>query len=244
MKRICNIDNIKQNIVYLSAVMGLAFVLGIIMSELILFFAQSGDDNLTTFPLAFTMTMIGGIGFMSFIGCLSMSGRFELAVCMSKTRKYFIIQELIESLINGALVLIYGAIAYKLDLFIQEIINKDIPMEMEVPMFMDMLLKNPMNWIVFVVAISMFRYMFGAAYIKVGKGFLWVIWFIWMVICLVPSKVEHLLEKKNITIDTSVIENLADLCGGYFIHFVILIISVLFFVVAVGIIKGQEARGY
>lgn len=244
MNRILNKENIKKEISYLAVTMSGGFLLGAFLCFIIIKVFGSEEKDMTAFPLGSLMCIGAGLMFLVIFGTFGLKGRFEMAVCMSRTRKHFLFQEIAANILVILLFLVLGLVYNAIESLLFRVLYKGIPVEWDMFGFYKDFVLQPMNFALIIVGVLALRILFGTLFIKFGQIFFWCSWIIWMILCMAPSKLVHQLGDAQLDQLSLIFTTAMDRCNGYFIHLVGIMISVVCIVIAAFMLRKQEAKGY
>lgn len=244
MNRILNKENIKKEISYLAVTMSGGFLLGAFLCFIIVKVFGSEEKDMTVFPLGSLMCIGAGLMFLVIFGIFGLKGRFEMAVCMSCTRKRFLLQEIAANILVILLFLVLGLVYNAIESLLFRSFYKGIPVEWDMFGFYKEYVLQPMNFILMILIVLAWRLLFGTLFIKFGQIFFWCSWIIWMILCMAPSKLVHQLGDAQLERLSVLFTTAMDRCNGYFIHLVGIMISVVCIMIAAFMLRKQEAKGY
>lgn len=243
MAKFCNTNDLKNDIRAIAAFMGGAFLLGALICFFVVRVAGANSPDMTTAQIATIFAAAGGGTYLMIFAVLGLRGHFEMAVCMSQTRKSFLCRESVETVILTTAALLFGIVLYKIDDFMQNTIYRGHLVELDVrPLFDDFLL-NPINFVTVVFAVLGLHFLFGVLYMKFGQKFLWGCWAVWMFLCLGAKRIAHTYFG-SLSDTMEFLSGASKLLGGYFWQLVIWIVAAVLFSAACLMLRKQEARGY
>lgn len=178
---------LDELMLYVVFVLG-GFLFGSILLAIISHF-EKGSDNYSVFPLGtlFAMLIVGLVSF--FIGMFGQYQSFNCFISFGKTRKCFFVCDLTVNFIWYLLtgILIIGL--YYLEGGMLQIFYADYPREL-------MFHGWKLVWAVLTAALALvvLRVFFGSVIMRFGKKALWVIWGLWMTLCILPPKMADLIK--------------------------------------------------
>lgn len=168
---------------YVAIILG-SFVFGSILLALITYF-ESGSPDYTVFRLGTIMACVV-FGFLSIMmGMFGMSGYFNWHVGLSRTRKSFFVCDMVTefcwnliglAIIWGLSFLEGGILKVFYSLYSE---GEEIPWEPWIGLTVP----------VFALFLIVIREFMGSILLRFGNKGFWVIWALWMFICLAPNKI-------------------------------------------------------
>ncbi|MBE5870144.1 MAG: hypothetical protein E7294_02630 [Lachnospiraceae bacterium] len=244
MNRICNLYDLKKDILTALLWMCVAFAGGMGLCLLIVKLLQADDPEITTIPLGGLMAMIAGGAFLFLYACVGLKGRFAKAICMSCTRRRFLLQETIESIIETLVVAAAGYMFGIVDMAVQKNCMGGVPIEFDILDIYKLLFTNPLNMVMIICVGISGRFLIGELLIRFGTKAFWVLWAVWMLCSLVPTKIAHTLEAEKLEGFVEILKQLTTRWNGCFLPAIAIFLSAVFYVMAIIMLRKQEAVGY
>ena len=244
MNKICNLYDLKRDILGILGLMSVAFVGGMVLCFLIVKVLEAKDPELTTIPLGGLMAMVAGGMFLYIIASIGLKGRFVKAICMSCTRKRFLLQETVESFLETLVVMAAGAVFGMVDMVIQKNCMGGVPIEFDIMNIYKLLFTNPLNMVMIVCVVISSRFLLGELLIRFGAKAFWILWAVWMLCCLLPSKIAHMVGAEKLEGFVELLNDLTARWDGCFLPVMAILLSAVFYVLAIIMLRKQEAIGY
>lgn len=240
-------DIIMKDLIRLIAITGFSYIAGLVYDFLTIRFIREGLNNLSVVPMGSILSMVIGAIYW-FVGCtISLKTRFTIAISMSTTRKNYILQEVISTILGSLILCVMCIFLFWLEsnIYIQSLygggpsgevllfdeVYRKIPWWM-LSRYFSVYMVRFLAIICFIVGIRLF---FGFFILRFQAYAFWIIWavsMLWPPIHLRLSQMKFYLAYRN-----------------FYINFpyrryypVLLIISILITVIGICLLKRQEIR--
>lgn len=218
----------------------LAYIVGLIVCVAIV--KTSTGEEMTCAHSGTLLSLLFSAMFVVVINTTSSLQRFNQAICMSRTRKNFILQEICLNIVSVTVLLIFNAILFGIENLLIQHFYPGIPLELDLSIMFNILIEKVINIPAFIIIVSGFCFFISGAFIRFGQIAHWILWFCWMSLCLSTDKwlkffiSDEELFKQNVL-------NVWGMWNGYFCQIVGVLLAVLLTVVAAWLIRKQEVKG-
>lgn len=242
MKKYWNI--IKKDLIRLIAITGFSYIAGLLYDFTNIYFITEGSSNFSVVPMGSILSVTIGAIYWVLGSTISLKTRFTLAVSMSTTRKNYIIQEIISTILGSLILcamciflfwletevyihLLYGGVPSG-DVLLFDEVYRNLSPELSLNMIRLLVI------ICFIVGIRLF---FGFIILRFQSYAFWIIWAVGM---LWPALYVRLERTKFYKVLCDIY---LDLFAPYRKYFPLLLISsILITVIGIYLLKRQEIR--
>lgn len=220
------------------------FLLGMMICFLIVRIFPDGEET-TTALIASFFAMMGALIAIVIWGGIGLQNSFCLAVCMSHSRKRFLLEEGLVSVALSAVALLLMGIFTQIDLFVLKHLYAGIPIDQDMNMepVADFIFANPVNLLCIFFIIIALRLLMGALYMRFGQWAFWGLWLLMMTCITAASRINHgtIIEAAQGIVRT--VTRLSTYLHGLFFQAVGIATALVIIAVAMLLIRKQEVRG-
>lgn len=179
---------LKQRFSEILTLLGMS-VFGYIFGEILLVVIMRIDQESTTFEIATMMVAIIALVSMIIMGIFQFPSQFNMAVGMGVVRKVFVPCYYLSNVLIAAVQ--YGMIVaahYLENMWIQKLypnLEKEAGIE-------QILFTN--YTIPVILMLAAIQIMAGCCILKFGKKAFWILWAVWMLLCIAPARISDVVE--------------------------------------------------
>ena len=172
-----SVEEIKCMLLFMAG----GFLFGMVLCFFIVQTA-AGDEDVTSAMIASFLAWMLALMVVIFYGGIGMQKEFNLAVCMSHSRRRFLAEEGIVS----AICVVVSVLVFLMLSFVDEILLSklyaDVPIDSEFNMsvFSSFLLQNPVNILCLIAIVVAVRFLFGMLYMRFGQMAILIVWVVTM----------------------------------------------------------------
>jgi len=219
----------------------IGYLVGLIVCAAIVKFS-AGEEDVTCGHIGSLLALMFTVMFVVVINTSTSIQRFNRLICMSQTRKNFILQEISLNVITISGLLVINSVLFLIEDFLLKKFYPGIPLEFDLGLFYHLLIEKVINVPALIVIAAGLSFFISGAFIRFGQVAFWILWALWMSLCLSTDKWIKLLVG-----DTSVFrKNILELWGmwnGYFCQIIGIVVAVVLSFVAAMLIRKQEVKG-
>lgn len=182
----------KESLAALFCTMAGGFLLGMMICFLVVRIFPDGEET-TTAMIASFFAATGAVIAIVIWGGIGLQNSFCLAVCMSHSRKRFLLEEGLVSVALSAVALLLMGIFTQVDLFVLGHLYAGIPIDQDLNMeaVAAFIFANPVNLICVFFLIIALRLLLGALYMRFGQWAFWGMWLVMMTCFTAVSRSRH-----------------------------------------------------
>lgn len=174
-------------------------------------------DTTSAFISTF-LAWVCGVMLLGILGGVALMTDFNLAVSMGHTRRQFMREECVITLLETGVMFLVLYVLYRMDLFVLTCVYSDVPIDAEMDMrVFYAFLKDPVYLLLVLAVIVTLRFAFGMSVAYWGnKG--WFAWYAaWALFAVIGSRIAHMEELQAVR--EALLESLMQMAarlGGYF----------------------------
>ena len=193
-----------------------------------------GKEN-TVFEIGTFMVIVMIIVLSIMVGTVKFTTQFNNAISMGKTRKNFFVSYTVVTIVMTSLEAIMVYAFHYIERMEFRIFYTAIPLEFD----MSTVLRVPYVMMA-VLLCSTLQLLLGSMVLRFGRKFFWAIWAVYMMICLLPSRVEKAMDSGSDSVLATFGRWVSTVFSGLTPQFLFLW-SVIFIVVCL-VISGMSLR--
>lgn len=178
-----------EEVIWLWIISAGAFLFGAVMLGVAMHFSHEGD---TTFEIGTLMVAMITLFYLFFAGGYGFAKEFNLAVGMGITRKKFVPAYVITAVIINTLQMIILYISHFAEKLEIATFYSGWTQEKGIELFLFSKFVIPA-----IIGFAALQALIGCLYLRYGRRAFWGIWFIWMALCLLPSRIEAAMKANN-----------------------------------------------
>lgn len=166
----------------------IAYIIGGVLHDVIVGFETvRGAEDITVFPLATLLGIIGYFAFTLLAGSVSMTQDFDMIVGLGGTRKEFFAKRLIEIVIANAICVATILILAYLERIKFMHFWTQYELEFDILPYLSM-----KNMSIAILMTTGLVFIISSIILKFGKTGFWVLWVLYMIVCLSMTRIHDL----------------------------------------------------
>lgn len=234
MKTYWNI--IKKELIRLIAITGFSYIAGLLYDLIVIYYIIGGLQDISIIPMGCILSMIVGTSYWIIGNTVSLKTRFTLAVSMSITRKNYIRQEIIGTILGT---LILCAMFFFLFWMETEILEQELLFDTVCRNLFSGLPADLFYLAVIICFVTGIRLLFGFLILRFYQYVFWGIWAVCIICPALAARIERSRFGKTLIANFQILNAQYH---GYFLPFVMLITGILVSCIGIFLLKRQEIR--
>lgn len=232
----------QKNLASSLIITGLVYLAGIILNLIVVYGIIGGLHDTSIFPTASLLSLLTTALIWIVVGPFTLRKYFTLAISMSTTRKNYILMELFQTVLCSLILYAVFFLLYQLENGILiPLFYSDFPRETDLSFFTALFgsVSSGIFWALAFTGTALgIRLLLGSLFLRFGQIIYWILWGIWMCVCLFFST----LDSKTAASMEQAVYHAGSLLNGHFIPLLFCGAGLGISCIGICLLKRQEVR--